>query len=703
MNLLEKLKSNIGYKIVASITICCLITSVIIASICIVESKVSIQAEAESRLTDISINKANEVNKLLLNTENTANNVESILSSSYDENRAATDSEYVKSYVVSLDPIIKRIGETQDNTLGITLILNPEITKNLYQICYEGTNTNRQFRKVSKFTLSDFVENKSSMSWYYNPINAKKAIWTDPHIDASGETGNKDIRIAYTKPIYKDNKLVAVVAIDLFFNDYVNMINGVKVYNSGFAFLLNDKYDFLVDKIYTSKDNLTRIQNGNLKSVADAMGKNKNGFIYANLNGDQNVFGYSRLENGNIMVINVKASDIFSKIFNLEKVIIGLAVILIIVFSIIGWILGKKISQPIVLTTKLVKKTADFDLSEDYSCNHLLKSKDEVGQLVNAFILMKNELVNIIKNILDNSQDLSASSEELSASVEELNSKFQQINNETKNIAIKIVDTSATSEEITASFDLVDSRINVLSGKSMDGSNNSIKAKERAIEVQKEGKEAAETTENVLNEKEESILKAIEEGKVVEDIKVMADTIANISEQTNLLALNAAIEAARAGEQGKGFAVVAEEVRKLAEQTSQSVVSIQNTIGGVQIAFKNLSENSNEILKFIKQNVRPELESMRKMGSKYYDDANFISKMSGEIAFMTEELTSTINEVNNGMKNMSSLAQSSSESTEVIRESIDEVSKGVEQIANTAQSQAEMAQKLNEMVLKFKL
>ena len=67
----------------------------------------------------------------------------------------------------------------------------------------------------------------------------------------------------------------------------------------------------------------------------------------------------------------------------------------------------------------------------------------------------------------------------------------------------------------------------------------------------------------------------LKNGKVVDNIKIMADTIGSIAEQTNLLALNAAIEAARAGEQGKGFAVVAEEVRKLAEQSSQAVTGIQ--------------------------------------------------------------------------------------------------------------------------------
>lgn len=365
----------------------------------------------------------------------------------------------------------------------------------------------------------------------------------------------------------------------------------------------------------------------------------------------------------------------------------------------LGLIISSDINKPLQKMMDQAESLANFDLSHNYQVTR----EDEFGKTGGALVKAQENLKQLIKTIMESSQDMSASSEELSATIEELSSKTSIINESINTIVDGIQQRSAASEEISASVEEVDTSISELSERAMEGSNNASQFKARATDVQNSSKKAIEDIRKLYDEKQNNMLKAIEEGKVVENIKIMADTIANISGQTNLLALNAAIEAARAGNQGRGFAVVAEEVRKLAEQSSEAVTSIKDTISKVQAAFKSSTDTGNDLLKFINTDVYGQLDAYGHTGSQYYNDSDFVSKMSEEIASMSEELTATVGQVSQAVQNMSVTAQKSTEETEIIKESLDENTKAIEQIALTAQSQSEDAQKLNEMVQKFKL
>jgi methyl-accepting chemotaxis protein len=364
-----------------------------------------------------------------------------------------------------------------------------------------------------------------------------------------------------------------------------------------------------------------------------------------------------------------------------------------------AYILTKNIITPLNKIKDLSGRLSSYDFSTPIA----ITRKDEFGQAAIALNTAQENVSELIKLIMENSQDISASSEELSATVQELASEAITIDQAVDTIASGMQEASSTTEEISASIEEVDSSINVLSSKAMEGSNNANKSKERATEVKNNSQNAINETRKIYAEKQEKMKKAIEDGKVVDNIKVMADTIGSIAEQTNLLALNAAIEAARAGEQGKGFAVVAEEVRKLAEESAQAVINIQDTIYKVQGAFKRSIDTGSDILEFINTRVNEQFNDYGETGNKYYNDSDFVSNMSEEIAAMSEEITATVGQVSEAVQNMALSSQKSSEEAETIKENMNETTKAIEQVALTAQSQAELAQKLNEIVQKFKI
>ncbi|AWI05361.1 methyl-accepting chemotaxis protein [Clostridium drakei] len=381
----------------------------------------------------------------------------------------------------------------------------------------------------------------------------------------------------------------------------------------------------------------------------------------------------------------------------ISTIIIG---VLGLVFAIIiGLFIAIMISKQIKKVLIFAEALGEGDLSKSIEVDR----KDEIGNLGKALNKACENMKELISSIMDSAGDISSSSEELSATTEEITSMMEAANESTEQISQGAQELSSTTEGVNESMQDISTSTGELLNRSTDAKNSSEAISKRAIDIKEKAAKNIKDGEIIYNEKRNNIIKSIEDGKVVEEVKIMADSIGSIAEQTNLLALNAAIEAARAGEQGKGFAVVADEVRDLAEQSSQAVTNIQSMVSQVKNAFDSLSRSGQDILQYMESIVKPSYELLMNTGVQYEKDSEYIRDMSEKISNLSDKMNDSVGNISDSIQNISATSQQSAAGSEEVTSSINEITKAVSEVSKSAQSQAELAQKLNEMVQKFKI
>lgn len=378
---------------------------------------------------------------------------------------------------------------------------------------------------------------------------------------------------------------------------------------------------------------------------------------------------------------------------------------IVISITILGFFIATTLGVLISLViSKQLKKIVEFSrlLGEGDLTNQIdVKSKDEIGQVSIALNKAKENIKVLIAEMINSSSDVSAASEELSATAEEVSAKMKIISNSTEQITKGSQELSATTEEVSASAQEIGNATNELNNKANQSFKSAIDIRKRATDIKEKAIRNIEQGNKIYEENRIHILQAIEDGRIVQEVKIMADSIGEIAEQTNLLALNAAIEAARAGEMGKGFAVVAEEVRTLAEQSSEAVASIQGMVHKVQEAFNNLSNSGQEVLNYLENNVKPSYELLKDTGIQYERDAEFVNKMASDITASSEQMKEVIKQINVALENLSETSVESATSSEEILDSINEVTLAIDDVAKSSHSQAETSQALSELSQKF--
>ncbi len=327
----------------------------------------------------------------------------------------------------------------------------------------------------------------------------------------------------------------------------------------------------------------------------------------------------------------MKDEEIDSLNRNIRTTIIIYAVVVLLTITlsiVLSLVLSTRMLRAIKDNIALGIRLRDGDL-RDFEAS---RSKDELGDLSRVFKETSTRLREIIENVQRSASYVASGSEELSSSSQQLSSGATE--------------QASSAEEVSASMEQMSSSVT-------QNSDNAQKTRVIAEDVSKKAQESGEAVHHTVEAMKE----------ISEKISIVSD----IARQTNMLALNAAIEAARAGEAGKGFAVVASEVRKLAEISQSSAVTITE-----------LSHDSLDVASRAGTMIEALVEEVKKT-----------TDLVEEISAASIEQSTGMEQVNQALMQLDQVTQQNASSSE--------------EIAATSEELASQAQKLRDGVDFFRI
>lgn len=562
----------------------------------------------------------------------------------------------------------------------------------------------------SKDFNAELLYKPGEEAWYRTPLTTGKVTFTEPNM-YTYEGGRTEYISSLCVPIRIDGKSVGVIGIDISLTEIQEIVAQLKVISDRSTVLLMSNAGKV---IYAPKPedigkNIADVLKAQ-RDVTDIVRAIREGREYKTydrslLSGLMMLKAYSPVNlgiSGHDMSINVSVplDDMLAESRSMTRNTIIAAIIGLLLLGGIVVLIVHRVVKPIMATAGLLERAAGLDFTTDQNKLWLLKYKDEIGTMAQAYRALRVSLGHVFHDLHDeaehfasSAQNLAALSQESVASMEEVRSAVDEVTRLSESNAAALEETNAAVEEVSQSA-------NSTAGSAKRGA----EAAARTTDLTRKAvTEVDGVVDRVRKVGERSVESGMSIGKVRTSVGAITDfvsTITGIADQTNLLALNAAIEAARAGDAGRGFAVVAEEVRKLAEEAGRAAQEVQKLITALENDTGSAETIIREMGKVLEETVGEAGHAQERLADGLREVDALSSDMQ-TIAAAAEEQSAAASEMANSVNQVVRATAEVVKTLSSIRTATGETASASENVAHEAQDLTGGVEKLRNILAMF--
>lgn len=693
---------SIKTKLTLCILLCTFLASAITEVASITVTKQSTEEYAEQSMKMEAQNKTTELNGWIACIEQSVDTLSDYVMGELDTDAFFSDKTYADKFTEQLQSIMNDFAIHTDGAITAYIRYNPEYSNPTSGIFLMRNSLQEEFSAVEPTDFSMYEPTDyAHVGWYYLPVENKAPLWMSPYLNE-----NVNIyMISYVVPIYaEDGTSIGIIGMDIDFNQVTNMVDAVNIYKTGYAFLTDANGVIMHHKDLEMGQDLSELGTSTGEIGAKiASGAEEGALLSYQYNNTKKQLIYSSLNNQMKFVLTAPNTEIHSTTNKLVAKASTGGLIAIIFSVVVGLIISLLIAKPITALTEVIERTSRFDFTPTKNSQMLLRYKDEIGQMAGKVREMRQSLREMVGEINHAEETIQSNIDNLDHIMSDNNARSEDNSAATQEMAAGIEMAAKNTTHIADNVENVKHNAESINALTEDGKAKSDQILGRAEEIKKISENSSSQAIRIFEEIKEKSDRAIEESKAVGKINELTDSIKSISNQTNLLALNANIEAARAGEAGKGFAVVATEIGSLATQTFKAVEDINEIVGAVNEAVRNMTDCMDTMIQFLETKVISDYDAFKNSGEQYHEDASAYMELMDQIKSAIEELDHYIADIVTSVEDINTTMSQSAEGINVIADKsskvVESTMEGYERLNESKQS----VKALGAVTAKFKL